>query len=67
MIFKIEKNIDKQIAIVQFGEINGLDNGLITPITANIDWYYFDETADREFEIKDLKEHYDIVLEVSEL
>lgn len=65
--FKIEKNMNKQIAIVQFGEIKGLDSKFIVPIAANVDWYYFDKTADREFEIKDLKEHYDILLEVREL
>lgn len=55
-----------KVAVVQFGETEGRDmtnlSGWLSKI--GIDWYYFDKTADRDFEIKDLKEHYDIVLEV---
>ena len=57
----------KKIAVAQFKEIGNLDEMTRATTAAGIDWYYFDETADREFEIKDLKEHYDIVLEIKEL
>ena len=57
-------NSEKTIAIVEFGK-------KINDETANkviskypIDWYVFNETAIQEEEIKDLKEHYKLVLEV---
>lgn len=57
-------NSEKTIAIVEFGK-------KINDETANkviskypIDWYIFNETAIQEEEIKDLKEHYKLVLEV---
>jgi hypothetical protein len=58
---------DTKIAIVQFGhkkneeELQKITKQLAREELAH--WYYFDETADREFEIADLKSHYDIVYE----
>lgn len=61
----IEQEFEFKIAVAQFGESNNPDIlQLSSCLTAlGIKWYYFDETADREFELKDLKEHYDIVFE----
>ena len=55
-----------KVAVVQFGETEGRDMTNLSSWLGKIgiDWYYFDKAADRDFEIKDLKEHYDIVLEV---
>ena len=55
-----------KVAVVQFEETEERDISYLSSWLGKIgiDWYYFDKTADRDFEIKDLKEHYDIVLEV---
>lgn len=47
------------IAIAQFGEIDGIKPE--NAIEKGIHWYYFDETADRDFELRQLREHYRIV------
>lgn len=61
--------ITTKVAVAQF---EAADDPAIMQLASEIGklgvhWYIFDKTANREFEIKDLKEHYDIVLEVSEL
>ena len=60
-------NLGVKIAIVQFGhkkneeELQKITRQLAREELAH--WYYFNETADREFEITDLKSHYDVVYE----
>lgn len=60
-------NSDINIAVVQFGrkkdeeELKILARRLTKERLA--DWYYFDETANKEFEIKDLKNYYDFIYE----
>ena len=55
------------MAIVQFGRKPNdeeLEKIAITLAREGLaHWYFFEETADREFEIADLKSHYDIVYE----
>lgn len=65
----IKEEKELKIAIVQFKEIDKLADSRFPGAAARIrvDWYYFDENEDREFAIKDLKEHYDLVIEVIEL
>ena len=53
-----------KVAVVQFGDAEGLDEKIVKAIAANIDWYVFSENEDKDFAINDLKEHYDLVLEV---
>lgn len=56
-----------KMAIIQFGhkpneeELKELSKQL--SIKKIADWYYFDKTADREFEVAALRPHYDIVYE----
>lgn len=61
-------SMDTKIAIAQFGNLD--DEDIIEMAQAasekGIHWYYFDETADRDFESQQLCEHYDIVLTCSE-
>ena len=58
---------DTKIAIVQFGhkkdeeELQKITRQLAREELAH--WYYFDETADREFEVAVLRPHYDIIYE----
>ena len=60
-------NSDINMAIVQFGhkeneeELQKITKQLAREELAH--WYYFDETADREFEIAALRPHYDIIYE----
>lgn len=60
-------NSDINMAIVQFGRKPNdeeLEKIAITLAREGLaHWYFFEETADREFEIADLKSHYDIVYE----
>lgn len=53
----------KNIAIVQFDN-RQFDPQIERRIWEFADWYEFAETADKEFEINDLKEFYEIVLEL---
>ena len=53
-----------KIAVAQFGNP---DDEILKEMAQKasekrIHWYYFDETADEDFEIKQLCEHYNIVL-----
>lgn len=51
-------------AIVQFNDINNSSiKALAEKLQWKVDWYIFDETADREFELKEICEHYDEVYE----
>ena len=61
----IEQEYQFNIAVVQFGESsNPAILQLSSHLTAlGIKWYYFDETADRELELKDLREHYKLIFE----
>lgn len=60
-------NLEAKIAIVQFGhkkneeELQKITRQLAREELAH--WYYFDETADREFEVAALRPHYDVVYE----
>lgn len=49
-----------KVAVAQFGGANAAEI-FERIIIKDVDWYLFDETADREFEIKELKQHYDKV------
>lgn len=66
MIMKI--NLDINIAIAQFG--NPDDEVLKEMAKAmsekGMHWYYFDKTADEEFELNQLCEHYRIVFKCYE-
>jgi hypothetical protein len=61
---------DTKIAIVQFGhkkneeELQKITRQLAREELAH--WYYFDETADEEFELEQLCEHYRIVFKCYE-
>ena len=61
-------SMDTKIAIAQFGNLD--DEDIIEMAQAasekGIHWYYFDETADKNFELQQLCEHYDIVFTCSE-
>lgn len=61
-------NSDTKIAVAQFG--NPDDEELIIMAKEfseqGIHWYYFDETADKEFELAQLCEHYDMVFDLDE-
>jgi hypothetical protein len=61
MMTKINQDI--KIAVAQFGDT--LSPELETVIAGigrnNLHWYYFDETADKEFELGQLKDFYDEV------
>ena len=61
-------SMDTKIAIAQFGNLD--DEDIIEMAQAasekGIHWYYFDETADRDFELQQLCEHYDIVFTCSD-
>lgn len=51
---------DTKIAIAQFGNPDDEDMAKAAS-EKGMHWYYFDETADKEFELQQLCEHYDIV------
>ena len=57
-----------KITIAQFG--NPDDEDIIEMAQAvskkGIHWYYFDKTADKDFELQQLCEHYDIVFTCSD-
>ena len=63
----MKTNLNTKIAIVQFGykpreeEIKA--NSKILTRRGIVDWYFFDETADRDFEIAALRPHYDFIYE----
>lgn len=61
-------SMDTKIAIAQFGNLDGEDIIEMAQAASEkgIHWYYFDETADRDFELQQLCEHYDIVFTCSE-
>lgn len=60
-------NSDTNIAVVQFGRKPNdkeLEKIAITLAREGLaHWYFFEETADREFEITALRPHYDVVYE----
>ena len=55
--------MDTKIAIAQFGNPDDEELKEMAQIASEkgMHWYYFDETADRKFELQQLCEHYDIV------
>ena len=57
-------SLDVKIAVAQFGNPDDevLKEMAQKASEKGIHWYYFDETADEDFEIKQLCEHYSIVL-----
>lgn len=63
----MKTNSNIKMAIVQFGhkpkeeELQKITRQLAREELAH--WYFFDETANRDFEIADLKSHYDFVYE----
>ena len=63
----MKTNMDTKIAVVQFGrkpndeELEKIAIALAREGLAH--WYFFEETADKEFEIKELKTHYNFVYE----
>lgn len=61
-------NSDTKIAVAQFGNPDDEDIKEMAQAASEkgIHWYYFDETADKEFELQQLCEHYDIVFTCSE-
>ena len=61
-------NLDTKIAIAQFGNPDDEDIKEMAQAASEkgIHWYYFDETADKNFELQQLCEHYDIVFTCSE-
>ena len=61
-------NSEAEIAIAQFGNLNDTELKQMAQNASEkrIHWYYFDETADEDFEIKQLCEHYNIVLKCYE-
>ena len=54
---------DTKIAIAQFGNPDDEDIKEMaqTASEKGIHWYYFDEMTDRDFELQQLCEHYNIV------
>lgn len=61
-------NLDTKIAIAQFGNPDDEDIKEMAQAASEkrIHWYYFDETADKNFELQQLCEHYDIVFTCSD-
>ena len=55
---------DTKIAVAQFGNPDDakLKEMAQAASEKGMHWYYFDEMADEDFEIKQLCEHYNIVL-----
>ena len=61
-------SLDTKIAIAQFGNPDDEDIKEMSQAASEkrIHWYYFDETADKDFELQQLCEHYNIVFTCSE-
>ena len=61
-------SLDIKIAIAQFDNQDDEDIKEMAQAVSEkgIHWYYFDETADEDFEIKQLCEHYNIVFKCYE-
>lgn len=61
-------SMDTKIAIAQFGNLDDATLKKMAQAASEkgMHWYYFDETADEEFEIKQLCEHYNIVFKCYE-
>ena len=61
-------SLDIKIAIAQFDNQDDEDIKEMAQAVSEkgIHWYYFDETADEDFELQQLCEHYDIVFTCSE-
>ena len=61
-------NSDTKIAVAQFGNPDDAELKEMAQAASEkgIHWYYFDETADEDFELQQLCEHYDIVFTCSE-
>ena len=61
-------SLDTKIAIAQFGNPDDEDIKEMAQAASEkgIHWYYFDETADEQFELKQLCEHYNIVFKYME-
>ena len=59
---------DTKIAIAQFGNPDDAELKEMAQAASEIviHWYYFDKTADEDFEIEQLCEHYNIVLKYME-
>lgn len=53
-------NLDNKVAVAQFGDLEDPTIGEIAK-DSGVHWYYFDQTADKDFELEQLYEHYDIV------
>ena len=61
-------SLDTKIAIAQFGNPDDKDIKEMSQAASEkgIHWYYFNETADKDFELQQLCEHYNIVFTCSE-
>lgn len=56
-------NSDTKVAIAQFGNPDDATLKKMAQAASEkgIHWYYFDKTADKDFELQQLCEHYNIV------
>ena len=61
-------SLDTKIAIAQFGSPDDEDIKEMAKVASEkgIHWYYFNETADKNFELRQLCEHYNMVFTCSE-
>ena len=61
-------SLDTKIAIAQFGNPDDTELKQMAQAISEkgIHWYYFDETADKDFELEQLCEHYNIVFKCYE-
>ena len=61
-------SLDTKIAIAQFGNPDDEDIKEMAQDASEkgIHWYYFNEMTDKNFELQQLCEHYDIVFTCSE-
>ena len=59
---------DTKIAVAQFGNPDDAQLKEMAQAASEkgMHWYYFDETADEDFELQQLCEHYNIVFTCSE-
>lgn len=64
----MKTNMDIEIAIAQFGNLDNVQLKEMAQAATEkgIHWYYFDETADEDFEIEQLCKHYNIVFKCYE-